>query len=202
VPSFPGIPSPLKHTHKLLAVMQRLLHKPKRSSAESSLNTSRSTSLARSVRLSPVSLSVINASGSARWDKSYDVCICHSEADLELVEELVSYLEGQPESFRCFLQLRDAPGLVPPQGCGPALLDSTNRGPRLAFPARCCPNPVKRGAGGGCSRRQQRAGNLISSLRLFLLSIAVAFGPESWFFMFDEQSGVELQGGCELWGCK
>ncbi|XP_074783557.1 toll/interleukin-1 receptor domain-containing adapter protein isoform X2 [Athene noctua] len=107
---------------------RRLLHKPKPSSSESSLNAGHSASsspssssssatgsssssemsLARSVRLSPVSLSVINASGSARWAKSYDVCICHSEADLELVEELVSYLEGQPESFRCFLQLRDA----------------------------------------------------------------------------------------------
>ena len=57
-------------------------------------------SLARSVRPSPVSALDINASGSARWAKSYDVCICHSEVDLELVEELVSYLEGQPESFR------------------------------------------------------------------------------------------------------
>lgn len=50
----------------------------------------------------------ISASDSPRWDKNYDVCICHSEGDVELVEELVSYLEGQPESFRCFLQLRDA----------------------------------------------------------------------------------------------
>ncbi|XP_029878273.1 toll/interleukin-1 receptor domain-containing adapter protein isoform X1 [Aquila chrysaetos chrysaetos] len=105
---------------------RRLLHKPKPRSVESSLNASRSassspssssssaessgaspsTSLARSVRSSP--MLDINASGSARWAKSYDVCICHSEVDLELVEELVSYLEGQPESFRCFLQLRDA----------------------------------------------------------------------------------------------
>ncbi|XP_049655896.1 toll/interleukin-1 receptor domain-containing adapter protein isoform X4 [Accipiter gentilis] len=105
---------------------RRLLHKPKPRSVESSLNASRSasslpssssssaessssspsTSLARSVRSSPVL--DISASGSARWAKSYDVCICHSEVDLELVEELVSYLEGQPESFRCFLQLRDA----------------------------------------------------------------------------------------------
>lgn len=36
------------------------------------------------------------------------MCICHSEGDVELVQELVSYLESQPESFRCFLQLRDA----------------------------------------------------------------------------------------------
>ncbi|KFZ61387.1 Toll/interleukin-1 receptor domain-containing adapter protein, partial [Podiceps cristatus] len=104
---------------------RRLLHKPKPSSAESSLDASRSassspsssssssaessgsspgTSLTGSVRSTPD----ISASGSARWAKIYDVCICHSEVDLELVEELVSYLEGQPESFRCFLQLRDA----------------------------------------------------------------------------------------------
>ncbi|XP_054659042.1 toll/interleukin-1 receptor domain-containing adapter protein isoform X2 [Grus americana] len=105
---------------------RRLLHKPKPRSSESTLNTicsassspssssaessdsSPGTSLARSIRPSPVSVLDINASGSARWAKSYDVCICHSEVDLELVEELVSYLESQPESFRCFLQLRDA----------------------------------------------------------------------------------------------
>ncbi|KFQ81144.1 Toll/interleukin-1 receptor domain-containing adapter protein, partial [Phoenicopterus ruber ruber] len=78
------------------------------SSSTESSGFSPSMSLVRSVRPSPVSASDISASGSARWAKSYDVCICHSEVDLELVEELVSYLEGQPESFRCFLQLRDA----------------------------------------------------------------------------------------------
>ncbi|KAM6334492.1 toll/interleukin-1 receptor domain-containing adapter protein isoform 2-T2 [Alca torda] len=105
---------------------RRLLRKPKPSSVESSLNSgcsassspssssvessgsSPSTTLAGSVCSSLISVSDISASGSARWTKSYDVCICHSEVDLELVEELVSYLEGQPESFRCFLQLRDA----------------------------------------------------------------------------------------------
>ncbi|NXG26753.1 TIRAP protein, partial [Grallaria varia] len=106
---------------------RRLLHKPKRSSVESSLNSSCSasslpssssmtssssspdTSLAiSSIPLSPVPVLDISASDSPRWDKSYDVCMCHSEGDLELVEELVSYLEGQPESLRCFLQLRDA----------------------------------------------------------------------------------------------
>ncbi|NXN16042.1 TIRAP protein, partial [Indicator maculatus] len=108
---------------------RRLLHKPKPSSAESSLNSSRSASsspsssssssssaksfsspssmsLARTLRLPPAP--DISASGSARWDKSYDICICHSQGDLELVLELVSYLEAQPEAFRCFLQLRDA----------------------------------------------------------------------------------------------
>ncbi|NXG72643.1 TIRAP protein, partial [Baryphthengus martii] len=107
---------------------RRLLHKAKPSSVESGLNSGHSASSSPSsssknsssspsmspsgsIRLSPVSRSDINASDSARWAKSYDVCICHSEVDLELVEELVSYLENQPESFRCFLQLRDsAPG--------------------------------------------------------------------------------------------
>ncbi|KAM8989283.1 toll/interleukin-1 receptor domain-containing adapter protein isoform 3-T6 [Ara ararauna] len=105
---------------------KRLLHKPKPRSVENSLNASHSassspssssaessssspsTSLIRSFRPSPMLTSDITASGSARWAKTYDVCICHSEVDLEVVEELVSYLEGQPESFRCFLQLRDA----------------------------------------------------------------------------------------------
>ncbi|KFQ37308.1 Toll/interleukin-1 receptor domain-containing adapter protein, partial [Mesitornis unicolor] len=105
---------------------RRLLHKPKSSSVESSLNSgcsassspsssssestspSPSMSLVRSIRPSPVVTSDITSSDSARWAKSYDVCICHSEVDLALVEELVSYLEGQPESFRCFLQWRDA----------------------------------------------------------------------------------------------
>ncbi|XP_032937585.1 toll/interleukin-1 receptor domain-containing adapter protein [Catharus ustulatus] len=105
---------------------RRLLHKPKPSSVESlksshsaSSSPSSSSSSAKSSSsspgtsltsssLSPVSAVDISASDSPRWDKSYDVCICHSEGDMELVEELVSYLEGQPESFRCFLQLRDA----------------------------------------------------------------------------------------------
>ncbi|KAH0623246.1 hypothetical protein JD844_031332, partial [Phrynosoma platyrhinos] len=47
-------------------------------------------------------------SESIRWSKLYDVCICHNEGDLEFVEKLVSYLESQPEHFRCFLQPRDA----------------------------------------------------------------------------------------------
>ncbi|NXA06661.1 TIRAP protein, partial [Sapayoa aenigma] len=108
---------------------RRLLHKPKPSSVESSLNSSHSSSslpssssssaktsssspsmrsVTGSVQLSPVSVPDISASGSPRWAKSYDVCLCHSEGDLELVEELLSYLEGQPERLRCFLQLRDA----------------------------------------------------------------------------------------------
>ncbi|EGW11127.1 toll/interleukin-1 receptor domain-containing adapter protein isoform X2 [Cricetulus griseus] len=45
---------------------------------------------------------------SGRWSKDYDVCVCHSEEDLEAAQELVSYLEGSQASLRCFLQLRDA----------------------------------------------------------------------------------------------
>ncbi|KFP85718.1 Toll/interleukin-1 receptor domain-containing adapter protein, partial [Acanthisitta chloris] len=103
--------------------IRRLLHKPKPSSLQNSHSSSSpsSSSSARSsssspstsvttssIRPSPVSVPDISASDSPRWAKSYDVCICHSEGDLGLVEELVSYLEAQPESLRCFLQLRDA----------------------------------------------------------------------------------------------
>ncbi|KAL1781899.1 toll/interleukin-1 receptor domain-containing adapter protein [Sigmodon hispidus] len=45
---------------------------------------------------------------SGRWSKDYDVCVCHSEEDLEAAQELVSYLESSKASLRCFLQLRDA----------------------------------------------------------------------------------------------
>lgn len=49
-----------------------------------------------------------SSSSSGRWSKDYDVCVCHSEEDLEAAQELVSYLEGCKASLRCFLQLRDA----------------------------------------------------------------------------------------------
>ncbi|KAM9370017.1 toll/interleukin-1 receptor domain-containing adapter protein isoform 2-T2 [Phaethornis superciliosus] len=94
---------------------RRFLHKPKPSSLESNPSassppsSSSSQSSSSSPNPTPVrSIPDISAGGSARWAKSYDVCICHSQVDLELVEELVSFLEGQPQSFRCFLQLRDA----------------------------------------------------------------------------------------------
>ncbi|XP_008496748.2 toll/interleukin-1 receptor domain-containing adapter protein [Calypte anna] len=101
---------------------RRFLHKPKPSSVEStpsasspppssSSSTQSSISsptpaLVRSPQPSPIP--DISAGGSARWAKSYDVCICHSPGDLEVVEELVSFLEGQPQRFRCFLHPRDA----------------------------------------------------------------------------------------------
>ncbi|NXM73094.1 TIRAP protein, partial [Serilophus lunatus] len=107
---------------------RRLLHKRKPSSVESSLNSSHSSSSsppsssfsAQSSSSSPSCSPDISASGSPRWAKSYDICICHSEGDLELVEELVSYLEGQPQRFRVFLQLRDgaAGGALVSELCG------------------------------------------------------------------------------------
>ncbi|XP_076968600.1 toll/interleukin-1 receptor domain-containing adapter protein [Tamandua tetradactyla] len=47
-------------------------------------------------------------SSSGRWSRDYDVCVCHSEEDLAIAQELVSYLECGAASLRCFLQLRDA----------------------------------------------------------------------------------------------
>lgn len=49
-----------------------------------------------------------SSSSSGRWSRDYDVCVCHSEEDLETAQELVAYLEGGSASLRCFLQLRDS----------------------------------------------------------------------------------------------
>ncbi|XP_051012106.1 toll/interleukin-1 receptor domain-containing adapter protein isoform X2 [Acomys russatus] len=64
----------------------------------------------RSSGVSPASspTHVDSSCSSGRWSKDYDVCVCHSEEDLETAQELVSYLEGCRASLRCFLQLRDA----------------------------------------------------------------------------------------------
>ncbi|XP_074833271.1 toll/interleukin-1 receptor domain-containing adapter protein isoform X2 [Carettochelys insculpta] len=82
------------------------------SSSSSSSEMTASSSACRSVgslgQLPSAPQVSISSSGSPRWAKSYDVCICHSEGDLEFAEEMVSYLESQPEDIRCFLQLRDA----------------------------------------------------------------------------------------------
>ncbi|XP_078509110.1 toll/interleukin-1 receptor domain-containing adapter protein-like [Lissotriton helveticus] len=54
-----------------------------------------------------------------RRSKQYDVCVCHGEGDLDYALELVSFLEGGSEAFRCFLQLRDAAagGAIPTELC-------------------------------------------------------------------------------------
>lgn len=73
--------------------------------------SSPSGSVACSSEKGPKQVSVYSpvcSADSARWRKSYDVCICHNEEDLGFVEGLVSYLESQPENFRCFLQPRDS----------------------------------------------------------------------------------------------
>ncbi|XP_052553100.1 toll/interleukin-1 receptor domain-containing adapter protein isoform X1 [Tympanuchus pallidicinctus] len=128
----PGMRGPSALTSRAAGWFRRLLQKPKQSSIHTSSSShsmtshslssspssfssssssawssssSSSTSTARPGRPAPVDIS---SSSSARWAKSYDVCICHSEVDLEFVEELVSYLESQPQSLRCFLQLRDS----------------------------------------------------------------------------------------------
>ncbi|XP_053308358.1 toll/interleukin-1 receptor domain-containing adapter protein [Spea bombifrons] len=44
---------------------------------------------------------------SVRWDRPYDVYICHSAEDSELGLRMLAYLEAQPETLRCFLPLRD-----------------------------------------------------------------------------------------------
>ncbi|XP_036047538.1 toll/interleukin-1 receptor domain-containing adapter protein isoform X2 [Onychomys torridus] len=69
---------------------------------------SRSSGL--SLALQPTHMDPSSGSGSSsgRWSKDYDVCVCHSEEDLEAAQELVSYLESSKASLRCFLQLRDA----------------------------------------------------------------------------------------------
>ncbi|XP_072281958.1 toll/interleukin-1 receptor domain-containing adapter protein isoform X2 [Pyxicephalus adspersus] len=46
-------------------------------------------------------------SNSARWQKQYDVYICSSDKDILYAKELLTYLQEQPESLRCFLPMRD-----------------------------------------------------------------------------------------------
>nr|XP_035955205.1 toll/interleukin-1 receptor domain-containing adapter protein isoform X2 [Halichoerus grypus] len=67
-----------------------------------------SSALSRTPSPTHVGASSSSSSSSGRWSKDYDVCVCHSEEDLEAAQELVSYLEGSTASLRCFLQLRDA----------------------------------------------------------------------------------------------
>ncbi|OBS78312.1 hypothetical protein A6R68_19305 [Neotoma lepida] len=71
---------------------------------------SRSSHQNRSSAMSPTlqSTHTDTSCSSGRWSKDYDVCVCHSEEDLEAAQELVSYLESSKASLRCFLQLRDA----------------------------------------------------------------------------------------------
>ncbi|XP_016775342.1 toll/interleukin-1 receptor domain-containing adapter protein isoform X3 [Pan troglodytes] len=97
---------------------QTLLKKPKKrpnspesTSSDASQPTSQDSPLPPSLSsVTSPSLPPTHASdsGSSRWSKDYDVCVCHSEEDLVAAQDLVSYLEGSTASLRCFLQLRDA----------------------------------------------------------------------------------------------
>ncbi|XP_070762165.1 toll/interleukin-1 receptor domain-containing adapter protein [Enoplosus armatus] len=44
-----------------------------------------------------------------RWNRNYDVFVCHSSVDSDMEEalRLVSFLEASPRSLRCFLRQRD-----------------------------------------------------------------------------------------------
>ncbi|XP_074072473.1 toll/interleukin-1 receptor domain-containing adapter protein isoform X2 [Macrotis lagotis] len=98
---------------------RQFLHKPKKRHVHPETNTrdvpmlpSQSSSLLETQESSRVPISNSadpeSRSSSSRWSKTYDVFVCHSEHDLIPVQELVSYLEGEPDGLRCFLQLRDA----------------------------------------------------------------------------------------------
>ncbi|XP_048368495.1 toll/interleukin-1 receptor domain-containing adapter protein [Sphaerodactylus townsendi] len=101
--------SPLNNTSPSLPPHR--LERNSNSLPSSSVNSPKQTSCTFAVN--------ITSSDSARWNKQYDACICHSEGDFEFVEQMVSYLESQPERFRCFLQLRDAVagGAIPSELC-------------------------------------------------------------------------------------
>nr|XP_020456117.1 toll/interleukin-1 receptor domain-containing adapter protein [Monopterus albus] len=42
-----------------------------------------------------------------RYNRKYDLLVCHSHADTEVANRLVSFLETSPHSLRCFLWQRD-----------------------------------------------------------------------------------------------
>ncbi|XP_029429088.1 toll/interleukin-1 receptor domain-containing adapter protein isoform X2 [Rhinatrema bivittatum] len=81
---------------------------PVQSRSVCSASATSKDSMPHSLATQPAMMKRNGCSGHARWTKQYDVCICHSQQDTEYVMHLVSYLEQQPEKFRCFLQLRDA----------------------------------------------------------------------------------------------
>ncbi|XP_051726166.1 toll/interleukin-1 receptor domain-containing adapter protein isoform X2 [Ctenopharyngodon idella] len=46
---------------------------------------------------------------SFRSARRYDVCLCHSEKDIDLAQSLASFLEEPSKGLRCYLQERDCP---------------------------------------------------------------------------------------------
>ncbi|KAM9031232.1 toll/interleukin-1 receptor domain-containing adapter protein isoform X1 [Sarcophilus harrisii] len=98
---------------------RQILRKPKKRHMQPDTNTkdvpeppSQSSSLPETQESpwvpTPSPADTESRSSDSRWSKTYDVCVCHSEHDLMPVQELVSYLEGEPNGLRCFLHLRDA----------------------------------------------------------------------------------------------
>ncbi|XP_067275883.1 toll/interleukin-1 receptor domain-containing adapter protein isoform X2 [Pseudorasbora parva] len=73
----------------------------------SSSSSSKSTS---SVKLSasekPLPSVLFSSFRSAR---RYDLCVCHAEKDIDLAQDLASFLEESSKGLRCYLQERDCP---------------------------------------------------------------------------------------------
>uniref|UniRef100_A0A8D2DKR5 Toll/interleukin-1 receptor domain-containing adapter protein n=1 Tax=Sciurus vulgaris TaxID=55149 RepID=A0A8D2DKR5_SCIVU len=119
-----SLPAPQSQSKKPLGKMadwfrQTLLKKPKKMpvnpenySSDDSQPASRDSHPAPYLNSvmspNPPSTHMDTSSSSGRWSKAYDVCVCHSEEDLLVAQELVAYLESSTASLRCFLQLRDA----------------------------------------------------------------------------------------------
>ncbi|XP_067364854.1 toll/interleukin-1 receptor domain-containing adapter protein [Channa argus] len=62
-----------------------------------------------------------------RWNKKYDLLVCHSDADSDIEEakRLASFLESSPHRLRCFLWYRDVcPGGAVPSEISAAVEDS------------------------------------------------------------------------------
>ncbi|XP_052008800.1 toll/interleukin-1 receptor domain-containing adapter protein isoform X1 [Xyrauchen texanus] len=46
---------------------------------------------------------------SFRSTRSYDVCVCYNDKDIDQAQNLASFLEGHSKGLRCYLQERDCP---------------------------------------------------------------------------------------------
>lgn len=66
--------------------------------------TSRNSSVSPSESPLPAVLS-----STFRSTLQYDVCLCHSDKDIEQVHSLASFLEAPSKGLRCYLQERDCP---------------------------------------------------------------------------------------------
>ncbi|TDH15068.1 hypothetical protein EPR50_G00027770 [Perca flavescens] len=97
-----------KVTNKLLSSVGSVTTSPSStSSCSSSSSSSSSSSLGTSRSKSQQPQSAL--SSLLRWNRKYDVLVCHSSVDSDIEEavRLVSFLEASPCSLRCFLWQRD-----------------------------------------------------------------------------------------------